>query len=110
LLARLTSLWFVFKTFVVKKYLLARSPDKVLGAVNTSDWAILIFTFLTDFHFQYVGGFRLCHVLLPWVPITLNNSGGRIKNYTSNDRTLFGCPPMRNKIQPRAAAVWTIGI
>ena len=63
LFARLASLWFVFEALVVEKYLLSRSPNKVLVTVYALDCPILIFTIVS--RFQCCRRFHLCHVVLP---------------------------------------------
>jgi hypothetical protein len=73
LLARLAPLRFVFQPFVVKEYLFAGSPDEILVAINAPDWAVLILAFVD---FQYLGGFRLCHVPTPSVRLPKHHAGG----------------------------------
>ena len=66
LLAGLATFWFVFEALVVEENLLACSPDEVFVAVDAPDGAVLIFSFLSSFH--YLNGFRVCHDLLPSGP------------------------------------------
>ena len=94
LFAGLAPLWFVFQSLVVEENLFTRSPDEVLVTVYAFDKAILIFTFVS--HFQCLGGFRLCHGLLPWSVCLENIMPGRANKYRAIN-TLVGLPPMRVK-------------
>jgi hypothetical protein len=89
LLARLASLRLVFQALIMKENLFSRSPNKVLGTIHASDWAILILTLVT--HFQCGSRFHLCHVLLPWVRLTSNDQFRRAnKEERVKERTRFG--------------------
>ena len=92
LLARFASLWFVLESLVVKKNLLACSPNKVFVTVNAPYWPILIFGFVI--RYQHGGCFHLYHDLLPSGPFSPETTTIRrvIKLCASKRDDSFSCP------------------
>jgi hypothetical protein len=76
LLARLAAFGFILEAFVVKEDLLSGSPDKIFITVNTFNGSVLILALGTGY--EFVGGFRLCHDVLPGSLLESHNAGGLI--------------------------------